>query len=364
MKIGFDVSDLATNRADGTTRYTRELVKRLPGLAPNDTWQLYSPRDFTDGEAGNVTKIISPWPKYWTQSRFAWDVLQHKPDVLFMPIQQLPILRSKNMKTVAVIHDLAFHMFPQQTGYKDWLLLHAFTAQVAREADKIIAVSQATADDIAHYYGRTKDVTVVHHGVDHAKFRVLSDAEMQVGWQKLVATYPTSRPNYILYVGQIQPRKNLVRLIEAFELLRAERPDMQLVIAGGHGWKQQAILEKIKQSSAKEGILLTGAVPDELLPALYTHAGVFALVSLYEGFGMPILEAMACGVPVVTSNASCMPEIAGGAAVLVDPNSSEAIAAGIKAAMGNVVLGQKGVERAAQFTWEKTAQQTLSVLKS
>ena len=364
MKIGFDVSDLATNRADGTTRYTRELVKRLPALAPHDIWQLYSPRDFTESISSNTEKIISPWPKYWTQSRFAWDVLKHKPDILFMPIQQLPILRSKTMKTVAVIHDLAFHRFSQQTGYKDWLLLHAFTAQVAREADRIIAVSQATADDIAHYYGRTKHVHVVHHGVDHDKFRVLSEQEKQTGWQKLTTAYPILRPNYILYVGQIQPRKNLVRLIEAFELLRAKQPDLQLVIAGGHGWKQQSILAKIKNSSAKDGILLTGPVADELLPALYAHAEVFTLVSLYEGFGMPILEAMACGIPVVTSNVSSMPEIAGEAAVLVDPHSSEAIAAGIATALSDTTLGHKGIERAKHFTWEKTAQQTFDVLKS
>src|SRR5690348_6828078 len=127
MKIGFDVSDLATNRADGTTRYTRELLQRMPTLASSDSWQLFAPADFTFEMRPNIKKIISPWPKYWTQLRLPFDLLKIKPDVLFMPIQQLPIIRPRGLKTVAVVHDLAFHVFPEQFTYKDWVLLHTFT---------------------------------------------------------------------------------------------------------------------------------------------------------------------------------------------------------------------------------------------
>lgn len=364
MKIGVDVSDLVTNRADGTTRYTRELVSRLPLIAPDMQWQYFAPGEFTAGTPlpVNVAAHISPWPKYWTQLRFPWEVLRYRPDVLFMPIQQLPIMRPKGMKTVAVIHDLAFHTFSQQTAYKDWLLLHAFTAQVAREADEIIAVSASTKADIAHYYGREKNVHVVHHGVDHARFHVPSEAEKETGWRDVIKAYPQLRKPYILYVGQIQPRKNLVRLIEAFEVMVGKNPDLQLVIAGGHGWKQGEILAKVKNSSAKQNIVMTGPVPDALLPALYWHASVFALVSLYEGFGMPVLEALACGIPVAVSNVSSLPEVAGAHAILVDPLDIDSIVQGITQALTNPPTSTLLNADAQLFSWDTCARETWRVL--
>lgn len=361
MTIGFDVSDLAANRADGTTRYTRELAKRLPSLSGQTTWNFYSPGEFEIGQPlpANVKKVISPWPKYWTQLKLPFDLQRDKPEVLFMPIQQLPILRPRKMKTVAVIHDLAFHIYPEQFTYKDWLLLHTFTAQVAREADRIIAVSQATADDIATYYGRTDEVHVVHHGVDQVKFHKPTEEERQIAWRQLTVKYPDLKKPYILYVGQMQPRKNLVRLIKAFEILHEKEPDLQLVISSGHGWKQAEILTAIKQSKAAESILMLGSVPDELLPALYWQAAVFTLVSLYEGFGMPILEALACGTPVVTSDVSSMPEVGGNQVTLVDPLNIEAIVEGVRKGRS---MNLPVANHLAAFSWDRAAKETLDIL--
>ncbi|MFH1353896.1 MAG: glycosyltransferase family 1 protein [bacterium] len=346
MKIGFDVSDLCTGRADGTTRYTGELAKRLPNLKPEHEWLYFAPCNVSDAMA-------SPWPRWWTQTRLPFDLYRFKPDVMFMPIQQIPYLRPGKMKTVAVVHDLAVHLFPEQFRYKDWLLLHVFSAYVAREADEIIAVSQATANDIALYYNRTNRVHVVHHGVDHEKFKVTDDE----------INLPGLKKPYILYVGQLQPRKNLTRLVKAFEVLKKSEAELQLVIAGGHGWLKQPILEAIKKSPAAKDILLPGVVPDNLLPALYSQAEVFVLPSLYEGFGMPILEAMACGCPVVTSNVSSMPEVAGEAAVLVKPTDVESIANGIKEALNKKEdLMTKGLKRAKQFDWDITSRKVLEIL--
>ncbi|MBI3255873.1 MAG: glycosyltransferase family 4 protein [Candidatus Andersenbacteria bacterium] len=360
MKIGFDASDLTTNRADGTTRYTRELVTRLPLLGPGHDWQLFAPGDFqTDTPlAPNTQKVISPWPKYWTQARLPFNLLAQKPDVLFMPIQQLPILRPRSMKTVAVIHDLAFQMFGKQYTYKDWLLLHAFTAQVARQADTIIAVSQSTANDIARCYGRTRNVQVIHHGVDLQKFHVPVESEKESSWQQLVAAYPKLRKPYVLYVGQIQPRKNLPALIKAFEIAHGKNRDLQLVMASGHGWKQAETLEAIKNSRVAEHIYMPGKVSDGLLPALYGHASALALVSLYEGFGMPILEALACGTPVVTSNVSSMSEVGRGQTILVNPNDTESIADGLLKALA----APRGKGLGQEFSWEVTAQKTLRAI--
>lgn len=366
MNIAFDASDVCTGRADGTTRYTRELMARLPELARKDTWDFYGPctRPSTAlrASSSNTRWLSDPFFGAWTQTRFAWDLFWDNPDVLFMPIQQLPILRRKKMKTIAVIHDLAFHEYGPQFRTKDWLLLHTFSAQVAREADAIIAVSDATKQDIKKYYGREKNVHVVHHGIDHARFRVFSDAEKQSGFEKLQEKYPDITQSYILFVGQIQPRKNIGRLVQAFELL--QNSGLQLVIAGGHGWNNKEIYDQIEKSPARKNILLTGAVPDELLPTFYANAKVFALPSLQEGFGIPIIEAGACRTPVVTSNCSSTKEIMEGAGVLVDPLSAQSIADGITYALAHAEdIADRCAERASQFSWDKTAAETLRIIK-
>ncbi|MCH8748229.1 glycosyltransferase family 4 protein [Patescibacteria group bacterium] len=374
MKIALDVSDLCTDRADGTTRFTVELAKRLPALSEKHDWLYLAPCDVAAKVAGRrstllpgqgkFTSFASPWPKYWTQTRLPYDLYRYRPEVLFMPIQQLPYLRPGKMKTVAVIHDLAVHLYPDQFRYKDWLLLHIFSAQAVRAADQIIAVSQATADDIARYYGREDNVHVIHHGVDHQQFYVPDKTERGQSFKQLVKAYPSLNEPYLLFVGQIQPRKNIVRLVEAFEQLRAGGSKLNLVIAGGHGWLQQPIIERVKASVASKHILMTGRVPDELLPAFYWGAEVFVLPSLYEGFGMPLLEAMASGCPVVTSEVSSMPEVVGESAVKVDPTSSASIARGISAALARQgELKASGPEHAKQFSWEKTATKTLRVIE-
>ncbi len=361
MKIAFDASDLCTGRADGTTRYTKELVARLPQLDTQSTWNFYGPC-VAPQHTPNISWHASPFPAAWTQLRLPVDLLRDRPDILFMPIQQLPILRPWNTKTIAVVHDLAFHIYPEQFRYKDWLLLHTFTAQVVREADAIIAVSEATKQDIATYYGREKDVHVVYHGIDHDRFRVFSQEEKDAGKLAVQKAYPAITKPYILYVGQIQPRKNIIRLVEAFEALHGQ--DMQLVIAGGHGWHQQPIMDRIAASSKKDSIVVPGAVPDELLPILYANASVFVLPSLQEGFGIPILEAAACGVPVVTSNRSSMKELAQNAFVLVDPEQASSIAEGISYALQNSQsLSTQSIARAKEFSWDTTAKQTLAVIK-
>src|SRR3989338_1287815 len=326
MKIGFDVSDLASNRADGTTRYTMELAKRLPKLGRQHEWLYFCPSLSKEIEqeitASNVKILRSPWPKYWTQCRLPWELYRYRPDRLFMPIQQLPIWRPKRMQTIAVIHDLAVHKFPRQFTYKDWLLLHIFSAQVSQQATKIIAVSKATAADIARYYGRTKNVVVVGHGLDKDKFRLPRDTH------------------------------------------EAENKTCQLILAGSHGWMRKSIDDAINESPVKERIQQLGRVDDHTLRALYWGAAVFVLPSLYEGFGMPILEAMSCGCPVVTSDNSSLPEVAGDAAVLVKGTEVSNIKQGILEAMERrEALRQKGLERIKDISWESTAAQTLAIIE-
>lgn len=367
MKIGFDVSDLTADKAEGTTRYTWELAKRLPALGAEHDWLFFAPSlsDATKSQLAHerVQFLLSPWPKYWTQSRLPYDLYKARPDVLFMPIQQLPFVRPRGIKTVAVVHDLAWHWFGQQTTYKDWMLQHIFTSYVAREADQIICVSQATADDVVKVYGRNQNLHVIHHGVDHERFRPPAGREQPSAQMKLTKKYGELAKPYLLYVGQIQPRKNLNRLIEAFEILAERDEDLQLALAGSHGWLRSSIEKRVKTSGLASRIHMLGRVPEELLVPLYWNAEVYVLPSLYEGFGMPILEAMACGVPVVTSNVSAMPEVAGDSAVLIDPYKARDIARGIdQARRERLKLKTLGLDRSASFTWAKCAQKTINVL--
>jgi len=206
-------------------------------------------------------------------------------------------------------------------------------------------------------------VSVVHHGVDHVQFYPATAPELQASWEKLHAAYPQLSAPYILYVGQLQPRKNIGRLVEAFERLATTDAALKLVIAGGHGWLQHEVLQTIASSPFADRIIQLGRVSQEHLTSLYWHADVYVLPSLYEGFGMPVLEAMASGTPVVTSSVSSMPEIADDAAVLVDAHDSNAIAAGIAKAREHQEQYRKlGIERAGQFTWDATAKATAKVI--
>lgn len=369
MRIGFDASDCVTGRADGTTRYTRELAARLPMLAREDSWQFFAPGNpkhlLWDQSPPNVLWRKSPWPRFWTQSRLPFDLYRYPCDVLFMPIQQLPILRPRHTRTVAVIHDLAFHEFGDQFTYVNWMLLHAFTSQTVREADHIIAVSKSTADDIERLYGRRNNVHVIWHGVHHAQFvrpdsRVLSEAG-----ESLRTAIPGLRRSYILFVGQVQPRKNLARLVQAFELMESRWPNVQLVVAGGHGWLNQPIYQLFKESRRQRDILVTGTVDEACLASLYWHAEALVLPSLYEGFGLPVLEAMAAGCPVVAADSSSLREIVSSAGVLVDPYDPRSIAEGIAQALRTPAeLRAKGLQHVASFTWDKTARETLAVLEA
>lgn len=382
MNIAFDASDLASGRADGTTRYTWEIARRLPSLHTRATWHFFMPEVKDSPYARQLHELtrfhnarlhISRWPMYWTQTRFLYDILRLRPDVLFMPVQQLPMFRPRHMKTVAVVHDLAFHWYGEQFTHKDWLLLHTFTAQVAREADDIIAVSGATAHDIHRVYGRSKHVHTIHHGIDHNTFRLSTDNEMAESERLLSATFPTIRKPYMFFIGQIQPRKNIICLVEAFERIKhgfgilpsAVRQRITLVIAGSHGWLQKPIHDRAAQSKFSQDILFLGRVEDQLLPSLFWHASEYVLPSLYEGFGMPILEAFACGCPVVTSNVSSMPEVAHGAAILIDPLDSKSLAQGMCDAIARREdLIKQGRRRVLDFSWDVTAQETLNVILS
>jgi glycosyltransferase involved in cell wall biosynthesis len=330
------------------------------------------------------------FPRLWTHVRLSAELALHPPDVLFVPAHVLPLgapLRRRT-RTVVTIHDLGYLHFPEAHTPAHRRYLWLSTLWSARVADRVIAVSGATRDDLVRHAGiRPDKIAVVHHGVS-TRFKPVAD---QSATPALLQRYGITGP-YFLYVGTVQPRKNLVRLIEAFAQTEARgwrleaseagrlSPSLQwpassprLVIGGKRGWLTEAIERRAADLGVADRVIFTGYLPDADLPALLSGALAFVFPSLYEGFGMPILEAMACGTPVLASATSALPEVAGAlssrseaAALLVDPEDTSAIAQGLVRLTGDAELRAdlraRGIARAAQFTWQRCAEETLAVL--
>jgi glycosyltransferase involved in cell wall biosynthesis len=282
---------------------------------------------------------------------------RHPPDVLFVPAHVLPIRHPH--RSVVTIHDLGYEQFPEAHTAAQRRYLRLSTRWSARAATALIVPSAATAADLVRLYAvpRAK-IHVVPHGLS-PRFRPEPDPQRIAAAQ---ARYGISGP-YFFSLGTVQPRKNLARLLEAFAQIGGSP---QLVIAGKRGWLSEPIERRARELGLEDRVRFAGYVADEDAPALLTGALAFLFPSLYEGFGMPLLEAMACGAPVLASGTSSLPEVADGAALLVNPTDTSAIAAAIArlASDGDLraMLRKRGLARAAAFSWDHCARQTLDVL--
>jgi glycosyltransferase involved in cell wall biosynthesis len=368
MHTGIDISRIATMARTGTEQYTCEVLAAIARHDLTNTYTLYCQRLPTTLPplGANMRVRCIPLPRLWTHVRLSVEVLRHAPDVLFIPAHVLPLGAPlvRRMRTVVTIHDLGYLQYPEAHTTAQRLYLRLSTVWSARAASHLIAVSEATRNDLVRLAKVSPArVTVVHHGVAD-RFR---QPVVDLGRARKIAG--GSEP-YFLYVGTVQPRKNLERVIEAFADASAQLTDQGrtpvLVIAGKRGWLSEQIAQRAAALGIADRVRFVGYVADEDLPALYRASLAFVFPSLYEGFGMPVLEAMACGAPVLTSNSSSLPEVAGDAALLVDPHDTRAIAAGmVRLARDEVLrqeLRQRGYRRAAQFTWDRCAEETLRVL--
>ncbi len=373
MLIGIDASRALRAKRTGTERYSLEIIQHLLLLpaAVQHQWRLYvdviPTQEFfpaqTPGAAQpNVEICHLPARRLWTHMALAREVVQRKPDLLFIPAHVLPfVIPSHRLPpSVVTLHDLGYHYFPEAHTHFQRLYLQLSTRWSALMATRLIAVSQATASDLNKFYGTSPDkIQVVHEAgmsdqIDHA---VATNVRQQ---------YNLPRP-YVLFVGTLQPRKNLVRLIQAYaKLHRTAAISWDLVLAGG-GWLRQSLPVLVSKLGLSERIHLIGYVADAHLPALYAGATFFCFPSLFEGFGLPVLEAQRYGAPVITANNSSLPEIAGDAAILVDPLDVDAIADAMLRLSQDEALRQKliaaGYANVKRFSWEKAARETLAVLE-
>lgn len=370
MHIAIQAADLDAERIDGTRVYIKQLLDRFGAIAPEEHFTLYHRTAFNPELApkafGNYRVRAIAQKFLWTQTRFAGALFRDKPDALWMPVQSLPIVRPKDMKTTVTIHDLAFHFFPDHFPLRDRIKLFALANAAITRSDRIIAVSENTKRDIIRLYPKIapEKIAVVHHGYDGEMFAAGNGENDEA----ILKPLGLAGRRYLLYVGAIQPRKNLVRLIRAFEKLKKRDgfEDAMLVLAGERAWLWKEVLAAYEKSSERESIILPGKVPFAHLGALFRNAGIFVYPSLYEGFGLPVLEGFAAGVPVVCARGSSLDEVGGDAAVFFDPKSTDELAQKMEKALSDKTLRStciaRGKKQLAKFSWDTCARETLSVI--
>lgn len=371
MRIAVQASDLDHARIDGTRVYLRELLKRFGGLSSETDFTLYHKGQFNPVLAppriSNYAEVSLSFPWAWMQTRFALELFLRRPEKLFLPIQAAPVFLPRGVEVTATIHDLAFRRFPETFPRQDLWKLNFMLETAVKRADKLIAVSESTKRDLLEFFPDIPEsrIRVIHHGFGGEFFGTrLSDTVLS----ETLNTFHLQLGTYILYVGALQPRKNLVRLIRAFEQVKKTTPDMKLVLAGEEAWLSQEIIETWEMSPVRDDIVLPGRVSFETLRVLYQGARMLAFPSLYEGFGLPILEAFASGVPVLTANNSSLTEVAGDAALYCQAESVGDIVEKLELLWKDETLRadlvQKGNKRLEQFSWDKCATETLSYILS
>ncbi len=364
------LSGSTTYRSAGVSGYIRQLLLHLPGEASDLDLTAFTPAgSLTEfpGIALEHSRLRTGQPAQrilWEQTALPAAMRQHSLDLLHGAVNVTPLLSP--CPTVVTIHDLSFMRYPQAFPASQRAYLRSQVRRSARHACQVIAVSQATKDDVVALFGvPPQRITVVYNGVDAA---FTPAAPEQVEAFRRAKGLPQ---HFVLHLGTLEPRKNLARLVQAFARVKQQLPasdDLKLVLAGGKGWDYDDIFAAVQREGLHQHVIFPGYVADADLPWFYRAATVFAYPSLLEGFGLPVLEAMACGTPVVTSSVSSLPEVAGDAALLVDPASVDALAAALVQVLSNsplaVGMRHRGLLQAGRFSWQRTAAETAGVYRA
>ena len=365
MRVAIDARKL---HDFGIGTYIRNLLRQLARI-DHDTEYILLCGEADIGIAAqlgpNFRAVLEPSPNYSIREQIhvPWVLRRERPDLYHAPHYVLPAAVS--CSSVVTIHDCIHLMFPQ---YLPSRVAYAYArAQMwtaAHRSDCILTVSDASKRDILHLFNVPPEKIVVVYNAIDSHFSLTPPAEAVA---RVRERYQLNH-RFVLYVGNIKPHKNLVRLIEAFNELRVgDLEDVKLLIIGDEISKLPALRRAVHRHKLHKHVRFLGYVPDDQLAVLYRLAAVFVFPSLYEGFGLPPLEAMASGTPVVTSNVSSLPEVVGDAAVLVDPHDVDSIVAGLRSVLTDPVRADemrlKGLERAREFSWERSVAKTLEVYK-
>lgn len=382
MLLGIDASRAVTTQRTGTEAYAYYLIRALieQARARDVQLRLYfnqPPPSHLFPNVSHVEFVVMPFARLWTHIRLAWELQHHPPDVFFTPAHVIPL--TYRGRSLATIHDLGYHYFPQAHPWQQRLYLHWSTRHNTHRAHHILADSHATKTDLAHFYNvPLEKITVVYPALPmESKQSPISSLQSPVSTLTVSQSlshnssftihhspFPTP---YLLYIGTLQPRKNLSRLVQAYTQSNVPH---HLVLAGRIGWLADDILATIAQQppEVRERIHLPGYVSEVEKEQLLVAASGLLYPSLYEGFGFPVLEAQQAGIPVLCSNSSSLPEVAGDAALLVDPHDVTGIAAAIHRLTTDESLRQtlihKGHDNVRRFTWQNAAAQLLTIINN
>jgi len=388
MLIGINATAAIKQPRTGVEEYTYQLIKHLTMLpeAGQHRFLLYLPaakRDANIRKHTNDTNryfnfplpenfIIKelkwPLPFLWTQIRLAWEMLVRPPEVLSIPVHILPIFHPKN--SVVTIHGLEYEYFPEYYSLRQRLYLRWSTKYALARSRKIIAISGNTKSDLIKLYsGEATKIEMIHHGISFSGV-IPAKAGIQESGFQLKAGMTISKP-YLLYLGRLEQKKNIEGILEAYKILKEKHQiPHQLVLAGAPGYGYDNLKLKIdnllKIENCKLKIIEIGYISEDDKRQLLGNADIFLFPSFYEGFGLPVLEAQATRVPVVTSYNSCLPEIAGEGALFVNPKNPAQIAEAVKSVIDDKNLRDKliesGCENLKRFSWSKCARETLKYI--
>ena len=371
LRIVLDVTHI---RDFGIGTYIRNLVIALAKLDSENTYLLTSNDGDTsafDGLPDNFRVVHHKLPgnDVLRQLAYPFFIKSLAPDLVHIPLNDVPLLARQPY--VVTIHDMSSFLFGSRTGWRENLRLYQFRRGLMR-ASRVIAVSAATRRDAENLLGVPSERLRMVYGAPDPRFLERHSTSTEEGVAQVLERYQIKRP-YLLYAGRIRPHKNLPRLIEAFAVVRGELEnhpvygDLRLLLIGDEISKHPQVRRAVAQTRMQNSVRFLGFIPLETLKIFYSAASAFVFPSLYEGFGLPPLEAMASGIPVVTSSVSSLPEVVGDAAVIITPENVFDIARGIREILleddVRARLVTAGYAQVRQFSWEKTARQTLAVYR-
>ncbi len=369
IRVLIDATSITKKKA-GVGVYAKNLIDNLVTAGQLELFLVVQDDDpdFTYSGLPHVTVLRMPSRFFrktplrllFEQTGLPLLIRKYRIDVVHSLHYSFPLFRFGALSAVT-IHDMTSLLMPEMHVGIKVVYFRFFLRQALRGSDALIFVSRSARHDYVAHFGSPRGLSmVVHHGKGPG-FQPSSD-EVRIAPVRAHYALPA---RYILYVGTIEPRKNLDRLVQAFAALAPNYPTLSLVIAGMMGWKQDHLLGLCHSLGIQDRVLFPGFVAEEHKASLIAGCELFVYPSLYEGFGLPVLEALASGVPTVTSNLSSLPEVAGDAALLVDPKDANALAKAMDAILSDPELAaelrRKGPEQAAKFTWEHTAEQTTAV---
>lgn len=376
MKIAVDIHPILRSGKSGIGFYQSEMLKAMVSVNHDDEY-IFNYFDITGSKREAVEKLktdrVYPERCKWFHYKL-YKMLcallpvpyskffKSKPDVsIFFEYHLPPFVRGKK---ILVVYDTVIKDYPETVRFKTKMMLKLTLKSSIKRADRIVTISEFSKKQIMKHFGvDEKKITVIPCAADREKYYPITDSAEAIEASKI--RYGISG-EYFLYLGNLEPRKNIVRLISAYSKAKSEKADLpKLVLAGGKGWLYDNIFNKVNELHLENNVIFTGYVADEDVPLLMNGAEAFCFPSLYEGFGMPPLEAMSCGVPVIVSDCSSLPEVVGDCGIKVDPYSEEDIAkALIKICDEEFTAEQrkKGIERADFFSWGKSASIMRSVI--